>query len=107
MRIGSWRTLSPLSAIVISSLRSGQRRRLRGVEEGVEVAQGRLVRQIRQLAVDDERHRLLAQAAMRAQRLVERGEVVAVLRRAERLVLARDQHDVADAVFRQLEAGAG
>ena len=41
---------------------------------------------------------------MAAQRFLERGQVVAMLGRADADVLARDHHDVADPVARQLEA---
>src|SRR5690606_9066027 len=66
---------------------SRQRRRLRCVVECVEIAQRRLVRQVRKDAVDDERHRLFGQPAMRAQRLVEGSKIMAMFGGADRLVL--------------------
>ena len=75
--------------------------------EGVEVAPAPLGIDVLQAPVDDQRHPLLGDAAVRAQRHLERGEVVARDRGADHLRALGDDHQVADPVGRQLEEGGG
>src|SRR5690348_15131991 len=62
--------------------------------EGVEVAPVPAVCRLGELAIADQRHVLLGDAAMAAQRLGQAGQVVLCSRRAEHLVLGRDDDDV-------------
>mmetsp|Transcript_5274 Transcript_5274/g.19787 ORF Transcript_5274/g.19787 Transcript_5274/m.19787 type:complete len:465 (+) Transcript_5274:979-2373(+) len=75
--------------------------------EGIEIAQPAPGGLGGDAAVEQQRHLLLGQAAMRAQRHVQRAEVVALGCGAEHAQALADDDDVADAVGRQLEAGGG
>src|SRR3954453_4381292 len=74
-----------------------------GEIEGVEVAPGTVDRG-RELAVADQRHPLLGDAAMAAQRLGQSGQVMTRRRGAQYLVPGRDDDEIAQPGGRQLEA---
>src|SRR5438309_1790767 len=78
---------------------------LRAIEhdvERVEIAEP-AVRPVMHRAIEDERHPLLGDAAMRAQRCVETGEIVPGAVGADRGVAAGDSDQVALAILGQLE----
>ena len=80
---------------------------IQGEVEDVEVAQPPAGGHPGGGPVQQERHRLLADAAVRAQRGVEAGEIVPGLARADHHVPLGYGDQVAHAVGRQLEAAAG
>src|SRR5450755_4973003 len=73
--------------------------------EGVEVAPSAIRVDAGKAPVDDQRHPLLGSASVRAQRHLERREVVPRRRGANHLRALGDDDEVADAVSRQLEEG--
>ena len=75
--------------------------------EGVEVAPATQRVDVAELAIDDQRHALLGDAAVRAQRGIEPREVMARRRRADHGRALGDDDEVADAIGRQLEEGRG
>src|SRR6185295_3760741 len=75
--------------------------------ERVEVAPAASRRQSGGDPVGDERHLLLGYAAVRTQRRVESRQIVAVPAGADHREAFGDDDEIADAIFRQLEARAG
>src|SRR5512135_132942 len=77
-----------------------------GEVEGVEIAPAP-GGQVRRRPVGDQRHLLLGGTAVRAQRRVEAGEVMAAPAAADHRQALRNDDQVADAVGRKLETLAG
>src|SRR5258707_3521049 len=109
MRSASWRTCAWAFVVSAMAFMSGSWS-LEVVEcdvDHVEVAQTRALRGgLRHGLAEDQRHDLFGEAAVRAQRHVETGEVVLDAPRAEHDVACRDHDEVAHARRRQFEARA-
>src|SRR6266567_3562408 len=91
---------SPRSIVSMGVLSGDE---VEGEVEGVEVAP--LARRYigDEFAVAEQRHLLLGDAAVAAQRFGEAREIVPRCRRAQHLVLCRDDNEIAQARSRQLE----